>query len=122
MTISLMRAGRPALLYVHHMVLDAFMGERPEGTEARHGDGDSTNNRLDNLSWATHVDNESDKDRHGTHTRGERNGGAKLTQFDAEVLRARLSNGERGRDLAVEYEVSQATVSRIKKGLRYVGT
>lgn len=46
--------------YVHHLVLEAFVGLRPQGTECCHYDGDTTNNRLDNLRWGTSADNKAD--------------------------------------------------------------
>lgn len=52
---------------VHHLVLNAFVGERPAGTEACHKDGDASNNAVNNLRWDTHLANEDDKRRHGTH-------------------------------------------------------
>jgi hypothetical protein len=36
---------------VHLLVLTAFEGDAPAGTEADHIDGDTTNARLDNLRW-----------------------------------------------------------------------
>ena len=66
-TVSLHLAGVQRTRLVHHLVLDAFVGLRPEGTEACHWDGDPTNNSLSNLRWDTHVENERDKVRHGTH-------------------------------------------------------
>lgn len=53
-------------LYVHRLVLEAFVGPCPEGMEGCHIDGDGTNNRLDNLRWDTHVGNVKDSIRHGT--------------------------------------------------------
>ena len=43
--------------YVHLLVLEAFVGPRPPGMEALHGDDERDNNRLDNLSWGTHAVN-----------------------------------------------------------------
>jgi hypothetical protein len=51
---------------VHHLVLEAFVGPRPAGHEAAHGDGDKTNNALANLRWATPKENAADRYRHGT--------------------------------------------------------
>jgi hypothetical protein len=48
----------------NHLVLEAFLGPRPEGMECRHLDGDRANCRLDNLRWGTHSENERDKRRH----------------------------------------------------------
>lgn len=54
-------------LYVHRLVLDAFVEPFPKGKECRHLDGDPTNNRLDNLRWGTQSENNLDRVRHGTH-------------------------------------------------------
>lgn len=51
--------------YVHHLVLEAFAGPRPAGTEARHLDGVPNNNSVANLTWGTHVENAWDIIRHG---------------------------------------------------------
>lgn len=59
-------AGITVTRYVHHLVLEAFMGLRPQGTEACHWDGDATNNRLANLRWDTSKGNKADSIRLGT--------------------------------------------------------
>jgi hypothetical protein len=102
---------------VHTLVLLAFVGPKPyPAAECRHLDGDRTNNRSDNLVWGSHKENVEDQARHGTFTTGERNAGAKLTNQQALAIRAsRL----RGKDLALKYGVSQATISRIKHRVRY---
>jgi len=47
-------------------MLAAFHGEKPDGYEARHLDGDKLNNHPSNLAWGTHSENECDKMKHGT--------------------------------------------------------
>jgi hypothetical protein len=42
---------------IYHLVLEAFVGPRPDGTEAMHLDGDRSNNALTNLRWGTHSEN-----------------------------------------------------------------
>lgn len=46
---------------VHLYVLETFVGPRPEGMQACHGDGDPANNRLSNLRWDTCSNNNLDK-------------------------------------------------------------
>ena len=58
-------AGKKRL--VHILVLEAFVGLRPEGMECRHLDGDFTNNKVENLRWGTRSENILDAVRHGTH-------------------------------------------------------
>ena len=65
--VDLNRDGRRKAVYVHTLVLTVFVGERPEGLEACHYDGDPTNNHRSNLRWDTHVGNMADLARHGRH-------------------------------------------------------
>lgn len=53
---------------VHRLVLEAFAGQKPDGLEARHLNGDRQDNRSKNLVWGTRSDNNIDRVRHGTHT------------------------------------------------------
>ncbi len=108
--------GKVRLRLVHHLVLEAFKGLKPPGKEARHLDGNFNNNVITNLEWGTHAENIADQIVHGTDTRGERNGGAKLKNEDASSIRA---SSLTGKELASKYGVSEATISRIKKGRRY---
>jgi hypothetical protein len=52
---------------VHRLVLRAFVGEPPEGWDACHNNGNSSDNRLENLRWGTRSENILDEVRHGTH-------------------------------------------------------
>jgi len=56
---------------VHRLVLEAFVGPCPEGMESSHIDGDCANNRLENLLWETHLQNNKRKIEHGTALCGE---------------------------------------------------
>lgn len=50
---------------IHHLVLEAFVGPRPDGTECCHHDDNPFNNHLDNLRWDTHSANMLDQSRNG---------------------------------------------------------
>lgn len=58
---------------IHHLVLEAFVGPRPEGMQGLHRDDDRNNNSLSNLYWGTFEDNARDKNLNG------RNGNANKT-------------------------------------------
>jgi hypothetical protein len=79
---------------IHRLVLEAFVGQKPEGTECRHIDGNKSNNRLENLEWATHAINELDKYKHGTIMYGSKNGYAKLIEKDVRKIRKLWSTGK----------------------------
>lgn len=51
---------------VHVLVLEAFVGPRPDGLVACHWDGDRQNASLGNLRWDTRSANAADSARHGT--------------------------------------------------------
>lgn len=59
--------GHRKQLFVHRMVLLAFVGPAPEGMEACHNDGNRTTNALTNLRWDTPSENQRDCVRHGAH-------------------------------------------------------
>lgn len=54
---------------VHELVLLAFAGSRPGGFVARHINGCATDNRLENLEWATEAENAADRALHGVTSR-----------------------------------------------------
>lgn len=50
--------GRNKSRFVHQLVLEAFVGPKPEGLEGCHyPDHDKNNNRVENLRWDTHAEN-----------------------------------------------------------------
>lgn len=72
LSVVLSRGGKVQCVRVHAEVLRAFKGPAPDGSEARHLDGDSSNNVVDNLAWGTPAENLSDKKRHGRIPTGAR--------------------------------------------------
>ena len=108
---------------VHQLVLLAFAGERPTpGHQGAHGNGIRTDNRADNLRWATARENLAARKRHGTHPSGERNNRAILSQQDVEYIRANYQRGT-GRcnpgnvsDLARRFGVTAQTVRLAAQG------
>lgn len=51
--------------YVHVLVLETFVGPRPEGYKGLHRDDDPHNNHVSNLYWGTLSDNAFDRVRNG---------------------------------------------------------
>ena len=67
LTVTLCRDGRTYSRKVHHLVLEAFVGPRPVGTECRHGPEGKSDNSLQNLQWGTPSENTLDQVRDGVH-------------------------------------------------------
>ena len=116
-TITLAKEGRFHSIFVHRAVCEAFHGPCPSPAhEVAHYDGTRTNNRADNLRWATRSENRDDQRRHGTLVNGHRNGRAKFTLEQVAEIRA---SGESVRELARLYQTSGTTIRAIVAGERY---
>jgi len=99
---------------VYHLVLEAFVGPRPDGYVACHNDGDTTNSKVVNLRWDTQKANMQDMKAHGTHVRGSRSVGAKITELEAVKIREIYSDGGTSqRRLAGMFGVSQSVIREI---------
>lgn len=57
---------------VHRLVLEAFVGPCPDGMECCHNNGDSADNRLENLRWDTSSANKLDNVRNGSHAQAKK--------------------------------------------------
>lgn len=67
MSVTLWKDGKQKSHLVHRLILSAFVGEPPAGTEALHKNGLRSDNALANLAWGTHSENQFDQVEHGTH-------------------------------------------------------
>ena len=106
---------------VSRLVLEAFRGYCPEGCEASHLDGDRTNNKLDNLIWEVHLDNNQRKAEHGTQCRGETSGRSKLTESKVQAARWLFATGDYTyQTLADFYKVSRRTMTFAIQGKTWV--
>jgi hypothetical protein len=64
--VNLWAGNKQHAKYVHALVLEAFVGPRPQKHDVCHFDGSKDNNRLSNLRWGTRKENMQDAVRHGT--------------------------------------------------------
>lgn len=114
--LSLWKNNKSKVCRPYKLVMEAFVGIRPQGMECCHNDGNPQNNHLSNLRWDTPKNNHADKIKHGTTNRGERCGTAKLT---LEQVRNIRNDNRLQRLIAADYGVLQNTISRIKSGKRW---
>ncbi len=100
---------------IHRLVLEAFIGPCPVNYEGCHNDGNSLNNKLENLRWGTRESNFEDQKIHGSliAVRGSDHGQAKLTEEKVKELKCKYLLGMKQVELAEYYGVSDATVSDI---------
>ncbi len=109
-------SGKRITCRVAHIVLAAFVSDRPEGMECRHGPRGRSDNSLGNLCWGTKAENMADKVRDGTHGKGERNPRAKLTETQVDEIRTRFSAGLSKNSLANRFGVTRQLINQIVKG------
>jgi hypothetical protein len=103
--------------YIHQLVLMGFNGARPEKYQAAHLDGNSENNRLENLAWTSTKENAYHRVLHGTSGKGEQNAMAKLTQAQVnEMRRIRQQTGQTYKQIAEQFGVAAMTAFRAIKG------
>lgn len=111
--------GAQHTLYLHNVVLLAFVGECPDGMECRHFDGDPSNNRLSNLLYGTRIENAQDRIRHGTSTRGKVHNTTKLTLVQVAQIKARIASGESDTSIAKDYPVTRGEIHHIRSGVAW---
>lgn len=106
--------GKGNTQYVHRLVLLTFVGKCPKGMECCHNDGNPKNNNLSNLRWDTSKANTDDQRKHGTLVNRKNHGMSKLTDEDIKKIKS-LYGMFNQYELAKDFGVSQATISRILK-------
>ena len=94
------------------MVLLAFVGQPLDGQECCHNNGNSMDNKIENLRWDSHLENNRDRVTHGTYPIGSLHPMSKLKDDDVISI---CNSDERGCDLAEKYGVNQSIISDIRK-------
>jgi hypothetical protein len=105
--------GKGNSVSVHVLVLEAFVGPRPDGQEACHQNDVPDDNRLENLSWGTRSKNLLDAVRNGKKAVGEEAYNAKLKSKDIPIIRARLMT-ESYEEIAKDFGVCASAIGAIK--------
>jgi hypothetical protein len=96
--------------YIHSLVLETYVGPKPNSHQCRHLDGCRSNNNLDNLCWGTAVENQSDKVLHDTGCRGETHGRSVLKEADIIEIRNQHEAGEKPVNIAKKFSVSMTRI------------
>jgi len=116
---GLVAHGKPITILAHRLVALTFLGNPGVGYEVAHNDGTRTNNRLDNLRWATPSENQLDRFKHGTGSDGENQTNHKLTADQVKEIRSAWDAGSRNGELSKAYGISPAQINRIVNGQRW---
>lgn len=94
---------------VHRMVLESFVGLRPDGHQARHLDGNRFNNAVDNLAWGTSADDGRDRVDHGSSC------GRKLRPDQVQEIRDLLARRVPVAEISAKFSITRTAVHNINK-------
>lgn len=105
---------------IHSVVAGAWLDQKPSDKhEVAHNNGINTDNRADNLRWATHADNGKDMVIHGHSTQGIRHPNAKLDDDTILKIRSAGASGMLFKDLGEMFGISRQHARKIMTGERW---
>lgn len=92
--------------FVHSLVLESFIGPRPDDKECCHIDGDPSNNQIDNLMWGTSQENALHRSLHGrAHSK-----------LNEEGVKFILNSNQSVSSLAKQFDVCESAIRDIRRG------
>ncbi len=105
---------------IHSLIMETFIGLRPNGMVSRHLNGNVQDNRLENLAYGTQKENMHDRVLHGTSNRGENAYAAKLKNIDIPLIWELLQNSHMSlKRIGELFNVQYGVIANIKNGYTY---
>lgn len=108
---------------LHRLVAKTFIPNPENKPEVNHINGDKKNNSVYNLEWITKSENQKHAYKTGLQRRisGENSKSSKFKEYQIIDIKNKIKQGVKIKDLAIEYNVNRATISRINKGITWKG-
>lgn len=119
--VMICRDGVEAIIYIHRLVAEVFVPNPFNKPTVNHKDGDTHNNKSDNLEWATVFENQKhavETDLFKTQYGANPYSGKNISDVVAGI-RGMYRSGEKQKRIASVFGVDQSTVSRIVNNHRW---
>jgi hypothetical protein len=116
--VDLRQNGRRVHGNIGRLVAKAFLDPDPYRKEVNHKDGIKSNNRSDNLEWATRSENMRHAYIHGLNVPnyGEKAGSAKLTTEQVKAIRCLIGLGHPPAVIGALFSVTAVCIRHIRSG------
>lgn len=116
--VTLSKANKKRTRTIHYLVTAAFIGPRPPLLQINHINGNPQDNRLANLEYVSHAENQLHSYRCNgrVQNRGSENGKAVLAEGDVRAIKQMLAKGTAQIEVAAAFSVSHSTISLINSG------
>ena len=105
--------GKRVSMCVHSVIALTFIGERPNGLDVCHNDGNKDNNQWTNLRYDTRQNNIDDQRKHGTF---KWHGKVKLSSDQIKEVVAMLHQGKTHQSIGDVFGVSRGLIQKIAVG------
>lgn len=108
--------GAAPFLKVHRLVAKTFIPNPLNKPQVNHINGIKSDNRIENLEWVTAKENTIHM--YKTGLSGGKTYKSKLTDENVFEIKELLKKGLLQKEIALKFNVSDSTISHIKKGIR----
>lgn len=113
---SFFKEKREYKMYVHKLVLEAYVSKRPENLVCCHNDGNKLNNHVSNLRWDTPKANTHDMYKHNTMLFGEKHPRSVLTEKLVLEIHDLKSKGANSSEIGLILNIKERTVATVLQG------
>lgn len=115
--VTLQGNGSPESFFVHRLVAELFVPNPESLPVVHHKDGDTSNNKSENLEWVSRKKNTRRAVTNGEYKTGEEHHRSQLTKENVlDIRRMYYTTGYTQKDLADEFGVTRSNISSIVTG------
>jgi len=114
--------GYKKFIKIHRLVAETFLENPDSKPFVNHRDGDTHNNRLDNLEWVTHQENMRHATACGLTAKGSEISNSKLTEEAVKMIKDMIKFDPKAFNdkwMGKCFKVNRSTISNIRRNLTW---